>query len=602
MRARIAICTALAALAAALAVPAIAAAHAVLESSQPGRGAALERSPEEVSVRFNEPVEATFGGVRVYDREGERVDDGETFRPDDRSDSVGVHLPAGLPDGIYTATYRVVSADSHPISGGFTFTVGDPGAAPELGVADLIDDAGAGTGADVGLGAAKFLTYVATALLVGGLAFLIWVWGPALATAASGAGRWLNAASAFALRMRKLLVFALIAAALGSIAGIVFQGAVVTGGGLAEGLKPSVIGDVLGTRFGTIWGIRLLDIVLLAPILLVPAFGIRYRLMQPVELGATGAATVDPLPRSALAVVALGLGAGFLVLAPGLAGHPGVTDPRWASLLASFAHVLAFSAWAGGLAILVFAVPAATKVLEGGEKTRLLAGLVDRFSVLALVAVGVLLASGVIQAILQLESWSELVETGYGRAILAKAALLAVLIGLGAINRQRNRPRLDELARSGTEAPGGAGRLLRRTMRAEVALIGGVLAVTALLTLLSPSSSGESAGPFSASAELGPAQLELTVDPATAGPNEIHLYLFDREDGSQYDAAKEVKLTAELPASEIGPLTEDVTKSGPGHYVVRDAQLGVAGDWTLDLSARVSAFEQFETEIEVPIR
>ncbi len=290
------------------------------------------------------------------------------------------------------------------------------------------------------------------------------------------------------------------------------------------------------------------------------------------------------------------------MLAPGLAGHPGATDPRWASLLASFAHVLAFAAWAGGLAVLVGAVPAATKALEGAEKTRLLAGLVDRFSVVALAAVAVLLASGVIQSILQLEAWSELLDTGYGRAILAKAALLAILIGLGAINRQRNRPRLDGLARSGTEAPGDTGRLLRRTMRAEVALIGVVLGVTALLTILSPSASSEQAGPYSASAEIGPAQLELTVDPAIAGPNEIHLYLFDREDGSQYDDAKEVKLTAELPASDIGPLTEDVTKSGPGHFVVRDAQLGVAGDWTLELIARVSAFEQFETEVEVPVR
>ena len=499
MRGRTPIRCAIAALAATLLVPAVASAHAVLESSEPGRGAALERSPEEVSVRFNEPVEAAFGGVRVYDREGERVDSGEAFRPQDRSDSIAVSLPSALPDGIYTATYRVVSADSHPISGGFTFTVGDPGAAPELGVAELIDEAGAGTGSDVGLGVAKFLTYVATALLVGGLAFLIWVWGPALGAAAAGGGRWVTAATAFAGRLRRVLVFALIAAVVGSIAGIVFQGAIVTGGGVAEGLRPSVIGDVLGTRFGTIWALRLLDLALLAPILLIAAFGIRYRLMQPVELGATGAAPVDPLPRSVLAVLGLGLGLGFLVLAPGLAGHPGATDPRWASLLASFAHVLAFSVWAGGLALLVGAVPAATRALEGAGKTRLLAALVDRFSVVALAAVAVLLASGVIQTILQLEAWSELLDTGYGRAILAKAALLAILIGLGAINRQRNRPRLDELARSGTEAPGDTGRLLRRTMRTEVALIGGVLVVTALLTLLSPSAGSPSGTRFGAS-------------------------------------------------------------------------------------------------------
>lgn len=551
-----------------LVLPGRADAHAVLEQTDPGRGAALEQVPAEVTFRFNEPVEVSFGSVEVYDRDGEEVSSGETFRPGERSDSVGVALEPGLGDGVYTATYRVVSGDSHPVSGGFTFTVGDAGQAASVGVADLVDEADSGAAADVALGVAKVVTYLATAVLFGGVAFLALVWGVARPPAAS---------AAFEARLRRLFAGAIALGAVASVVGIVAQGAIATGGSLADGLRPAVIGDVLETRFGTAWGLRLADFALLAALLRVP------------------------LPRNGLAVTALGLALGFLTVVPALAGHPGVTDPRAVSLAASVVHVGAFATWAGGLVVLLAAVPAATRAIAGAEKTALLASVVGRFSAVALSAVAALLATGIVQAVLQLEAWSELVDTGYGRAILVKAALLACLIVLGGVNRQRIRPRLDRLAAAGAEASGPAGVALRRTLRAEVALVFAVLVATAVLTALSPAAR-ESAGPFSDSATLGPAELELTVDPAAVGANQIHLYLFDRESGAQYREVKEFQVTASLPESGIGPLDLDALKSGPGHYVVRDAQFAPGGDWRLDVSLRISAFDEYATEVEVPIR
>jgi copper transport protein len=143
--------------------------------------------------------------------------------------------------------------------------------------------------------------------------------------------------------------------------------------------------------------------------------------------------------------------------------------------------------------------------------------------------------------------------------------------------------------------------VLRRTLRSELILIGGVLAAAAVLTALSPSAASTT-GPFSESTAIGPAQLELTVDPAEVGANEIHLYLFDAKSGAQYAEAREVSATASLPSAGIGPLEQEVRETGPGHYVIRDAQLGVAGDWELDLDLRVSAFEQPAATVEVPIR
>ncbi len=91
------------------------------------------------------------------------------------------------------------------------------------------------------------------------------------------------------------------------------------------------------------------------------------------------------------------------------------------------------------------------------------------------------------------------------------------------------------------------------------------------------------------------------MDPSRAGQNQVHLYLFDRRTGRQYDRVRELTVDARLPSRAIGPLALSVQKAGPGHYVIRRAVLAPPGEWRLDLSARVSAFDAFNTRIEVPI-
>lgn len=127
------------------------------------------------------------------------------------------------------------------------------------------------------------------------------------------------------------------------------------------------------------------------------------------------------------------------------------------------------------------------------------------------------------------------------------------------------------------------------------------LAATGALAGYAPSVA-ESTSPFRGSADIGPARLELTVDPARVGPNEIHVYLFDRRDGRQYEQTKELTVTAELAEQGIERLELEATKAGPGHYLVAGAALGVEGDWTLEIAARASDFDEFRTKLNVPIR
>jgi copper transport protein len=581
----------------ALALPQSAAAHAELVSTTPERGAQVDAAPGQVAFRFNEPVEAGFGAVRVFDAEGDRVDEGELIRPGDGSEAVGVALRGDLPDGSYTATYRVVSADSHPIAGGFVFTVGHGGAAPSATVAELIEEGDAGPATSIAFGAVRALAYLAIALAVGGVVFLGAVWLPGLRAASGAEPDWASASQAFAARFGRMAAVTVVLGVLTTAFGIVLQGANAGGTSFWSALDPTVIGDVLGTRFGTVWGLRFLDWLLLGVALLAAVAGARLPVLRPASLGAAGLAATRLASARMLAALALLLG--FLVVSPGLSGHAGTTDPELVVMTSDTLHVLAMSVWMGGLVALLVVLPAATRRVEAPDRTRLLAACLSRFSPLALACVIVLIGSGTFQSILYLEALGDLTDSAFGRAILVKIALILVLIGLGALNMRRNRPQLERLAAEGA-APGGAGRLLRRAVQAEVGLIVVVLGVTAALTSYPPPGA-EAAGPFTTSSELGPAELEVTVDPADAGTNEIHLYLFDARDGSQYDRARELTVQLRLPDRDIGPLESRIDKAGPGHYVARRALIAPAGDWQLLVRARVSEFEEHRARVEVPV-
>jgi copper transport protein len=288
-----------------------------------------------------------------------------------------------------------------------------------------------------------------------------------------------------------------------------------------------------------------------------------------------------------------------LALLPGLGGHAGTQEPVAVLLPANALHVLAASAWIGGLATLVLALPSATRRLDEGDRTRLLSAVLGRFSTLALAAVAALLAGGILQSLLELDAVDDLWESAFGRAILVKAALVTALLALGTLNRRRLLPALRR-AQDERASPGRAGLLLRRSLRIEVALGVAALAVTGALAGYTPATA-ETAGPFSASADVGPARAELTVDPARAGPNEAHLYLFARADGRQYDATRELTVTAALPDRGIAPIRLSSRKAGPGHYVISGAPLAPAGDWSLEVAARITEFDELRTTFTVPI-
>lgn len=131
-------------------------------------------APKEVTLTFSEQVAMGDGSVRVLDPSGKRADTGAEPRNLQSGSAVkyGVPLHTGLPDGTYTVAWQAVSADSHPVSGAFTFSIGAPS---KTTVALPTDQAGGGLVGTL-YGIARYAAYAGFILLAGGAAFVLACW------------------------------------------------------------------------------------------------------------------------------------------------------------------------------------------------------------------------------------------------------------------------------------------------------------------------------------------------------------------------------------------------------------------------------------------
>jgi copper transport protein len=533
---------AVAAILVALVLVPVAGAHARLITTEPANDAVLEQSPRLVLLRFDEPVESAFGAIRVYDARARRVDTGEVEQPSDMQ--VRTRLARRLARGTYTATWRVVSVDGHPISGAFVFHVGAPSANP-AGIAAQVRDGGTPRSVTIAFSIVRTLDFLLLLLVGGGMLMLI-----------TGLGR---ASGEVRTKLSSLLAACAAGLAAIAVAGIVVEGAKAGGLGLGEAFSWDVVSSVLRTRFGEVWvvqaGLALAILVL---------FVARARMLALIP-------------------------AALLLLTPAASGHASVSGGL--AVVTDVAHVTAAAVWAGGLAALVLAL-----LWAGRERWELAVSAVPRFSTLAVGAVAVLLVSGTTNGYLQVRALRGLWETTYGQLLLVKIALVLPLLALGLYNNRRAVPRLRERRATAAERT----RFLR-TAAAELGLMVAIVGVTAVL-VSEPPARAEIAprGPYATTAQLGDLELSLVVDPATAGLNKIRFSLVNSS-GQPADV-DEATVSATLARRQIGPIRMEAHPAGRGRFVVHGAQLALAGDWQLRVEIRRGEFEATAATVSVPIR
>lgn len=645
-----------AAVALVLAVAAPASAHATLERTDPSDGSVLAVQPAVIAAQFDESVGVSADSLRVFNPTGQRVDNGNTTHGAS-SDIITISLRSGLGNGTYTVAWHVISADSHPVSGAFSFSIGAP-SKTSVNPTAIVTRASAFQG--VAYGVARWAAYLSFALLAGTIVFLALCWPR-------------GAAARGSFRMIVIGWTTLVAS---SVAQLLLQGVYASGLPLSRIFDPSVIQSTTATRFGTTVEVRLLILAVLAP-----AVTIGVQRLADARFGA----------RMRSAALAL-LGTMGLASTWAATGHASTGIQVPLSVVSDILHLSAMAVWLGGLAMLVLVV------LRAPEKPKQAAAAVNRFSTVALTCVCVMIGTGTYQAWRDVGSLHVLFDDTYGRLILIKIAGLLLLIGLGYYARQQIASGLNaSLATAGAsttvaaakdsggtitasvetanvktanaktaiaepeiaaepvkepaavaQGPAGAppsrpagrpgrqpgmnkpGRRtarvggvplpsdpgartlatlskLRRSVAAETAIALIVLAATAIVVnsvpgrgangLSTQPGSTDVSVPFNTGTASG--TVLVLVEPGKVGPNQTHL-LIENTKGEPYSPV-EVTVAYSLPARKIGPIDSKVIINGPGHYVDQPTALTVPGQWQVAITIRSDDFDETTVRVPVPV-
>ncbi len=514
-----------------------ASAHATLVDSDPTDGAVLAEAPTSATLGFDERVTLAPDAVRLFDDRGTEI----PTTAGARDSVVTVALPAAdLDEGTYFLTWRVVSADGHPVAGTLTFSVGRVSAVvtppPAAGAAP--------SSVGVALSVARVLAYLGLLVSVGLAVFATLLLRGTVPVASARAHAWIRRAGTWSAAL----------AALGALV-----------------LLPLTALDQAGLGWGglttmTTWtGIDQSS---------VASCGL---LLGGLGLLAAGLQRVPPSWSLALP------GALVAVVTPAFAGHTRAAEPATLVLLTDVLHVAAASVWLGGLVGLALTLPSLR-----GEPAR--AGdLIARFSAVGAVVLAALVASGALLAWRILGSWAALVDTAYGRLLLAKIVTVALAAAVAGWNRWVLLPLLRRA--EGFHERRAATRWLRRTVVVEAAILVVVVGLTGVLVDRSPRGTPTSSGTASTGAETVRLSEDLQVvavlTPGRLGRNVVRLQLQDAN-GEPVEPTRLPEATLATNGLELGsiPLTSDAAGTFRGEVV-----LPTAGEWTLQVSVRTSRFE-----------
>ncbi|MEU6028594.1 copper resistance protein CopC [Streptomyces tauricus] len=633
-----------------------ASAHSAVRDTDPREGSVLRTAPREVTMTFTESVGITDDSLRVLSPQNRRVNAGDTEHVSGSSDKVRVRLRDDLPDGTFTVAWRVVSADSHPISGAFTFSIGEPSATTAAVSAEPAVNPASGALYDI----ARYAAYAAVALLIGVVVFVLACRPPSTRPLRGlvRVGWWTL------LGTTVLLVF--------------LRGPYERGTGPSTLLDPDLIENTLTSRPGWALLARLVLLAGVAVFLVRTEAALRRSGAKESGSGPEQGSGQGPAPAPAVVVVG-----GFLALA--LAGTWAVAEHASAGIQVPLAmtstvlHLLAMAVWLGGLGALLTALHRSEIPLPAAS--------VHGFSRLAFTSVTVLVLTGVYQSWRGLGSWDAVFGTSYGRILVAKVCAVVVLLAAAGFSR-RWTARLTETARpskarepemavataapvsasvsasvsgpvsdltsdstssdstssptsgpvaedpspsssppsppsssaSASGADGGAGRrALRRSVLAEVVVGVAVLVVTTVLTGTQPGraeletaaaaeSTANSAGggptasttliPFDVGTPGGHGKVQIVLEPGRVGENTVEAVVIGPDGGIA--TVPEIKLSFTLKAQKIGPIDARLTDQG-GYWGTRSLNLPLAGTWTMKVTIRTSDIDQVSETRQVKI-
>ena len=526
-----------------------ASAHATLESSSPADGQSVLTSPSEIRITFSEAVTTISGGLSVLDADGKTVDVGNSEVVGGRT--LVAPISETLSDGTYVATYRVLSADGHPVSGSILFGVGngalDRSAQPSSTGDRLWEIIG---------GISRFIMYLAALVAAGVAFFLAFIHDHA-------EDRW---------RIVPFVRIGSILALLSAIGIVMSQAALLTGKGAGAITDSTVLRDVLNQNLG--WSLALLMIGLAA-----------------VHLS-------TDIPKKVVSQSLALYGGLAVTVSFAVWGHATELSPTAISLAADAIHATAAALWLGGLVGLVMVLSVRTP-----ETVRATAGIIGRFSRMAFWSVIALTLAGLTLTITGSDaSLNSILTTTWGQLVLAKIGLTLIVVLIAAWNRRTLVPSLTSPTENTDELAVRWATLLR-TIRAEAVLLVAVLALTAIVVNVPPARTAVVAKTdrVDITQRVDTGNVQLSVDPAIVGPNTVAVRYTDGT-GQPINVANSMSIEFSQPSAGLEPITRQVPASEPGVFVIQGNELSIPGTWTITIAVRTGDFTEQRTSFEVPVR
>ena len=447
--------------------------------------------------------------------------------------TLDIAAPADLGEGTHVPSWRVISEDGHPVGGSVVFSIGAPSAGGGAPPQQAPDLA-----LDSAIWALRTLVYIGLFLGAGG-AFFIAFNGGRRAAPIVRAAAWAGLAAA-PLSVGLLGVDAL-ALPLSSLA------------------APIAWQTGWSTSYGTTG--------LLAAGALVLA-------LLSLALSNRAACIL-----AALSLVGVGL-------ALAASGHASAANPQWLTRPAVFLHAVGIAFWAGAL------IPLAAALRERDDASSLV---LPRFSRAIPFAVAPLAAAGVALAVVQVETPSALWTTAYGRVLLAKLVLLALLFALAVLNRlllTAPAERDDPCART----------WLRRSIAAELVLVLAIFGTAALWRFTPPprALAEAAAEPASIHIHAADAMADLSLTPGHVGTVAAAISVMTGDFGPL--DAKELTLVLANPAAGIEPIRRKAVKGADAVWRIDALAIPIAGRWQVRIDILIDDFRIAKLEDAIDIR
>ena len=525
--------------------------HPFLLDSEPSQGQNAAVGTTQIITHYSEAVEINFSELKIYDSNGNQVDNRDTAYYNAESSLVITTSP--LEDGVYTIASKVLSkVDGHLVHAAIIFGVGDV----QID-ASLLESQEQSETTFIPESIARFPGLVGQTIVLGGIIASIVIWS-------TGQTRFKEQIAlietSFKAKFSKVIGFGIIA---------VFASNFIMLGVQTWRLETSPL-DVIQTTFGHTWLTRMILTIIL--------IGIWFWIERKNQVSIK---TQLPMLVFALALIATTT----------MMGH-GASTELVPPIILDYVHNLLSSIWIGGVIFLGFVVlPSITK-LDGTVRDKITISLIPRFSAMIIISLGILIITGPTLLWFLDSNVSSLTDSTYGKLIMLKIAIASVMIAFGGFYQIRFIQQAKKDLKSTSVF-----KKLKRPLRFEAGLGIALLAVVALLV-----NSSLPAGEIqSVSAEQGMtgyesslfsenARFDVIVAPVGIGVNQINVIVSGLDDQPLSDISS-LKIKVSNPSRSIASIEAEVTEnkiSGQDIFTKYSAEptFSFAGIWQIELEAQ----------------